>query len=335
MAVARWWWAAVTLGAGLLGAARPAAAQTDPAPPSADAMTEARAHFERAVQLFESGDPRAALAEFERAYALSQRPSLLFNLGATHQALHEYPEAIDALRRFLSATEGQRSRQRGEAERALREMEPLMARVQVTCIPPTAALTVDGRAAAGDVLTVGPGHHVIEATAPERVTQRVEVTLASGDRTSLRLVLPPVEVPAAAPTPTPAVVAPEPAPVVVTPPVAPGLVRPAPRPWWSRWWVWGATGGVFAVGAAVTGVLAVGAHDEFQMLTMESTRVDPIATRGRALAITADVLGVAAVASVVTALVMATRGDAATSTGAAVTVQPRAGGASVAVTGRF
>ena len=36
-----------------------------------------------AVGLFEAGDLRAALVEFERAYALSSRPSLLYNLGAT------------------------------------------------------------------------------------------------------------------------------------------------------------------------------------------------------------------------------------------------------------
>ena len=144
-------------------------------------------HFERAVGFFEAGDLRAALVEFERAYALSSRPSLLFNLGATHQALHEYPEAIDALRRFLAATEGQRSRQRTEAERTLRELLPLMARVRVECDPPTATVTLDGRTASGDVLSVGPGRHVIEASSPGRVTQRVEVTVASGDAPSLRL----------------------------------------------------------------------------------------------------------------------------------------------------
>jgi hypothetical protein len=181
-------WAIVALAVGLHGAARSAEAQTDP-------MEEARVHFERAVGLFEAGDLRAALVEFERAYALSSRPSLLFNLGATHQALHEYPEAIDALRRFLAATEGQRSRQRTEAERAA-----------------AGAAAADGEGArgvrspdgdgdprrarrAGDVLSVGPGRHVIEASSPGRVTQRVEVTVASGDAPSLRLVLPELPAP--------------------------------------------------------------------------------------------------------------------------------------------
>ena len=136
-------WAIVALAIGLHGVTRAASAQSDP-------LEEARVHFERAVGLFEAGDLRAALAEFERAYALSSRPSLLYNLGATHQALHEYPEAIDTLRRFLAATEGQRTRQRTEAERALRELEGLMARVHVVCDPPTATVTLDGHVASGD-----------------------------------------------------------------------------------------------------------------------------------------------------------------------------------------
>ena len=109
---------------GALLAAPVAGAQTDP-----DA--EARARFDRGIALFEAGDARGALAEFQRAYDLSQRPSLLFNLAATHQSLHEYAEAIDALRRFLTAREHTHARQRRDAERALRELEALVARLRV------------------------------------------------------------------------------------------------------------------------------------------------------------------------------------------------------------
>jgi hypothetical protein len=317
-------WAIVALAVGLHGVAREAGAQADP-------MEDARVHFERAVGLFEAGDLRAALVEFERAYALSSRPSLLYNLGATHQALHEYPEAIDALRRFLAATEGQRTRQRTEAERALRELLPLMASVRVACDPPTATVTVDGRAVSGDVLSVGPGRHVIEASAPERVTQRVEVTVASGDAPSLRLVLPAVPEPVAA-----AVVAPVVAPVVV--PVTPRVLRPPSRPWFTRAWVWGVTGGALALGATITGVLAVEAHDEFQTRTQTDADVDRLATRGRSLAVATDVMALGALGAGVTALVMMARGESATPTGAAVTtvrVEPWPGGVGVVGAGRF
>ncbi|MDO9018154.1 MAG: hypothetical protein Q8S73_23175 [Deltaproteobacteria bacterium] len=315
-------WAVAALALGLHGAARVAGAQTDP-------LEAARAHFERAVTLFEAGDPRAALAEFERAYALSARPSLLFNLGATHQALHEYPEAVDALRRFLAATEGQRSRQRTEAERALRELDGLMARVRVTCDPATATLTLNGRAATGEVLSVGPGRHVIEASAPGHVTQRVEVTVASGDQPSLRLVLPVV------PEPVAVAVAPVVSPPAVIPaviPVAARVQQPARRPWFTRPWVWAVTGGALAVGATITGVAAVGVNDDFQMRVQTDADVDRIATRGRALAVATDVMALGAVAAGVTALVMLARGDAAPTT-TSVSVAPSLGG--IGVAGRF
>ena len=318
-------WAIVALALGLHGVAREAGAQSDP-------MEEARVHFERAVGLFEAGDLRAALVEFERAYALSSRPSLLYNLGATHQALHEYPEAIDALRRFLAATEGQRTRQRTEAERALRELLPLMARVHVVCDPPTATVTVDGHAVSGDVLNVGPGRHVIEASAPSRVTQRVELTVASGDAPSLRLVLPAVPEAAAPVVAAPVVAAP-----VVTP-VTPRVVRPPSRPWFTRPWVWGVTGGALALGATITGVLAVEAHDEFQTRTQTDADVDRLATRGRALAVATDVMALGALGAGVTALVMMARGESAAPAGAAVTavrVEPWPGGVGVVGAGRF
>jgi len=316
-------WAIVALAVGLHAAARHAGAQTDP-------MEEARVHFERAVGLFEAGDLRAALVEFERAYSLSSRPSLLYNLGATHQALHEYPEAIDALRRFLAATEGQRTRQRAEAERALRELLPLMANVRVVCDPPTATVTVDGRAVSGDVLGVGPGRHVIEASAPQRVTQRVELTVASGDAPSLRLVLP------AVPEPVATVVTP---PVVVAPPVVapPRVLRAPSRPWYTRAWVWGVTGGALALGATITGVLAVEAHDEFQTRTQTDADVDRLATRGRALAVATDVMAIGALGAAVTALVMMARGESAAPTGAVTSlrVEPWPGGVGVVGAGRF
>lgn len=312
-------WTIVALAIGLLGVTRVASAQTDP-------LEEARVHFERAVGLFEAGDLRAALAEFERAYALSSRPSLFYNLGATHQALHEYPEAIDALRRFLAATEGPRTRQRTEAERALRDLEGLMARVHVVCDPPTATVTLDGRPARGDVLSVGPGRHVLEATAPQRVTQRVEVTVASGDDTFLRLVLPAVGdsvlTPPVAMTP-----------MVVTPPVA---RRRVSHPWYLRSWVWAVTGGALAVGATITGVLAVDTHDEFQTLTMSDADVGSVATRGRALAAATDVMALGALGAGVTALVMLARTDNTAPTGVtSVQLEPWHGGVGVVGTGRF
>lgn len=64
---------------------------------------EARALFTAGRVAFEHGELERALAHFERAYELSQRPFLLFNIGNTHDRLRHDQEAIDYLSRYLEA----------------------------------------------------------------------------------------------------------------------------------------------------------------------------------------------------------------------------------------
>ncbi|MDB4928774.1 MAG: hypothetical protein JWM10_1258, partial [Myxococcaceae bacterium] len=153
----------------------PGRAQEDPA------TAEARRHFERAVALFDAGDAAGALAEFQRTYDLTGRSSVLYNLGATYQALHDYPRAIETLQRFVAATADRETPQRALAQRALAQMAPLVAHLRVALAPPEASLVVDGHAVAGERFTVGPGTHVLAASAPGHQPRRVEVTVASGD----------------------------------------------------------------------------------------------------------------------------------------------------------
>jgi tetratricopeptide (TPR) repeat protein len=259
-------------------AASPACAQQ---PPDA---TAARVHFDRGVALYESGDARGALAEFQRAYDLSGRASVLYNIGASYQALHDYPSAIAALRRFLAESDGRASAQRELASRALLQMEPLVALLRVARSPADATVTLDGRAVTGDRVSVSPGAHTLVASAPGHEPRRLEVTVASGDDREVSLSLT-------------ALVA-----VVRVPPRADAR-RGAGDPRW----VWAAaiTGGALAVGATITGALAVGAQHDYASRRADDPEVASLASRGRALALTADVLAVGAVGAGATALVLA------------------------------
>lgn len=165
------------------------------APPTEAQLNEARAHFDRGVTLFDGGDNDGALVEFQRAYELSRRPTVLFNVAATHRALRRYGEAIDALRLFLASNldEAQR-RQRRDAERTLRELEQLIARLTITIDPSDATLQVDGRVQQqGSTLVVGPGTHRIQATRDGRRTHLQEFTIASGETRELRITLLPMD----------------------------------------------------------------------------------------------------------------------------------------------
>jgi len=184
----------------------PASAEADQPSPGDPAVVEARQHFERGIALFEHRDYDGALAEFLRAHEQSGRPTVLYNIGATYHQLHRYPEALDSLRRFLAETPTGPSRERADAERALREIEALLAYVRVQIVPAEAQLTLDGRAVhAGDEFAVGPGRHRIEAQLDGYRTSGTEVVIASGEHRDVSVRLEPN---APASPPTGAIVAP-------------------------------------------------------------------------------------------------------------------------------
>lgn len=287
-----------------------------------DATTaEARLHFDRAVSLFESGDHRAALAEFQRAYDLTGRTSVLYNLGATHQALHDYPRAIDALRRYVAATEARTTAERALALRALAQMEPLVAYLRVVRSPADATVLLDGQALEGDRATVGPGPHALVARAPGYQSSQVEVTVVSGDEREVAISLPPVA-PSTPSGPT----------LAVTPPVGGGRRGPDRTLFWSMV----ITGGALAVGASITGVLAVETHADYATRRVGDPEAAGLARQGRDLSLTADLFAVGAVAAGVTALVLGlTSHDGPPSSSARVFLAPTTGGAAVTAVGRF
>jgi len=80
--------------------ATPAAAQIRTAETSG-LDQEARALFDAASVAFEEGRYENALEYFQRSYALSRRPQLLYNIGVTAERLRLDREALEAFRSFL------------------------------------------------------------------------------------------------------------------------------------------------------------------------------------------------------------------------------------------
>ena len=75
-------------------------------PTSAFAQTDAgRIHFQAGASDYESGDYQHALEEFQRAYELSQRPQLFYNIALAYQQLGDLEHAVEYLGRFLNEVE--------------------------------------------------------------------------------------------------------------------------------------------------------------------------------------------------------------------------------------
>jgi hypothetical protein len=63
---------------------------------------EARVHFRLGTAYYESGRFREAAREYQQAYDLSPRPTLLYNLFLAWRDASELEPAVDALRRYLA-----------------------------------------------------------------------------------------------------------------------------------------------------------------------------------------------------------------------------------------
>ena len=110
MALVRWRTIAVAglmCVAGLTQAAHAsaqAAVATESAPDDqAEKDREARLMFEAGRSAYDAGRFTDALKSFQRAYELSQRPALLYNLGQAADRLREDEIALDAFERFVQA----------------------------------------------------------------------------------------------------------------------------------------------------------------------------------------------------------------------------------------
>jgi tetratricopeptide (TPR) repeat protein len=99
------WLAAALAVIALLVAAAPAIAEPASAPSPAE-LDAARSLFRRAEAEYVAGRHAEALALYRAAHAVVPEPKLLFNIAQCHRALGQYQLAIDVLRQYLAARDG-------------------------------------------------------------------------------------------------------------------------------------------------------------------------------------------------------------------------------------
>jgi len=92
---------------------------SDSPDPAQDA--EARRMFEDGRAAYDSGNYQDGLNYFQRAYDLSARPGLLFNIGQAAYRMHSDDRALKAFKAYLAATP--QAANRAEVEQRIRELE--------------------------------------------------------------------------------------------------------------------------------------------------------------------------------------------------------------------
>jgi MYXO-CTERM domain-containing protein len=143
---------------------------TTPTPDEAEAQREARARFELGHAHYDAGRYVEAAAEFERAYALTHRPGLLYNLHLSYQFAGNMPEATRTLRLYLeNATDIEATvrraleRRLATAEAALASHTPIAPTEPNEPVEPTEPEQTDPIADQPDVVVTPPsggGDHV-------------------------------------------------------------------------------------------------------------------------------------------------------------------------------
>jgi tetratricopeptide (TPR) repeat protein len=114
------------------GAALPRAnAQTGMVDMSGMSDEQAKSHFKVGKTLYEAGRFAEAAAEFEKAYALSKKDPLLYNIYVAYRDASDLPHAIDALRSYLNSAQLEPD-ERVNLQARLRAMEDANSRAEAS-----------------------------------------------------------------------------------------------------------------------------------------------------------------------------------------------------------
>lgn len=158
------------------------------------AQAEAQRHFERGEALFERGDYDAALAEYERSYALLDgHPDayvLLFNIGQAYERSHRYDRALEYYRRYLEEG-GEAAEDRAAVQSRVETLEGLLGQVRIRANVSDAEVWVDDHrvGAALESVRVTGGRHVVELRLAGYASARAEVQVAAGQTVEVELSL--------------------------------------------------------------------------------------------------------------------------------------------------
>ncbi len=170
----------------------PSISSADDAKPSGQASTKAaRAaaskRFQKGVNLYQSGNIRAALIEFKRAYKLAPAYQLLFNIGQASAELNDYVEAHENFTQYLRQGGNDIGRKRREmVEREIIRLEGYLAQIDFEISMDGAEVAIDdvvvGSSPLDKPVIVSAGRRKIVVTHPGYATWQRQIDLAGEDR---------------------------------------------------------------------------------------------------------------------------------------------------------
>lgn len=170
---------------------------------------DAKSLLASGLKLYAQKDYLGALSVFQTAYARFPSPKILINIGTTLLKLDRKAEAANAYQSYLDAPDADPAKL-AEVGKVLAELDPQVARIDLTVTPADAEAQLDTAAwvPASKLakVRVAPGAITVRARKPGFVAAEKSAKLGAGESASLTLALvaepvvaPPVETRQAAP----------------------------------------------------------------------------------------------------------------------------------------
>lgn len=210
------------------------------APASEKNMAEAKSRYKAGMTLYDDGAYDAARVQFERAYELAPSYRILYNIGLVYKQLNEFVGALKALQGYLKEGGSEVTEERkAEVNKLIDSLSGVIGSATVTVNVAGAEVTVDDAVVATSptvaLIPLNPGKRKIGAKMAGRIPDTKVVTIASGDKINVDLTLQDAQ----------------------TTIVKSTDVRPIIA--------WAATGAL-AIGAGVTGYMALSSSNELEDL---------------------------------------------------------------------
>jgi hypothetical protein len=264
----------------------PVQAVAQSAQPSKEAVEEASTRYKRGVAFVKEENYRGALTEFRRAYELTRDFHVLYNVAQMCSFLQDYVCAGDTYDSYLKqGGDKVEKERRTEVETAMREMKGRIATATITTSVPEVDISVDdqprGKTPLEAPVRLSAGQHRLSAVRAGYIPITRTFDVAGGDTPTIALELVPSQQQ-----------------VVVQ------NQGPTEQP--SRFttlsWVGIGAAGAMAIGAGVTGVLALSASNDLK--TTQFPDATSQANKVKTLRTVSDVLSVVAIGTLTTTLVL-------------------------------
>jgi hypothetical protein len=258
---------------------------------------EASARFKRGLQLFGEDNYAAALVEFRKAYELTHNYKVLYNIGQVCFQIHDYVCALTSFESYVSAGASEIPPDRAsEVQQDIATLESRIGYVAITTSVAGVDIAIDdvprGTTPLAAPIALNAGTHRVSARKQGALPEARLVEVAGTEHVTLDIAMRPA-------------------------PVQRVVIRSESPSRWTTWsWVGLGTATALGVASAVTGAYALSASKDLQStqyVMTPSADASSVRTRTKTLSLTSDVLGIAALGTLATTLVLTfTRSPTAT-----------------------